>query len=433
MNILLTGESRAGKSSFINRIFNKLVSFETSKLESATSKINSYEFYPSENEEKEDEIKNGYGWIRIFDTPGLVKTDNLNSFELIKKKLNKIFNEIHLVIFFIKAQSNLEQCIDMLKYIKNINIKREKQNLNKIPIIFVRNGEDLIKTDIKPIIFQELKNQLQKYDLLDLYDSSINQNNNKKDYNIDNFFDEDNDENKNYDNYIDGNIIQIHILTGKNINKIFSITKEYIIKNNDLLNDRNISKIKNDTKKLIHFYIKENIEKKSLTKEENEEYNELYKVCCNVVDDYKKKCSLLFNLDILSIKSKFLAKVGLIGALIFMPSMIFILPIFVIFSLALLNENNIINDIALKYGFGKKDLFDYGLNEYIYQKNENNNLKDEELAKKYRKLFEDILYYIGPIQCLVKSKEFFGQIINLLIDLNNKNEEEWNKFHVEKI
>ena len=57
LNILLTGESRAGKSSFINRIFNKLVSFETSKLESATLKINSYEFYPSKNEEKEDEKK----------------------------------------------------------------------------------------------------------------------------------------------------------------------------------------------------------------------------------------------------------------------------------------------------------------------------------------------------------------------------------------
>ena len=116
-----------------------------------------------------------------------------------------------------------------------------------------------------------------------------------------------------------------------------------------------------------------------------------------------------------------------------MPFCIFFLPIFFLLPFALLNENNIINNIALKYGFGKKDLFDYGLNEYIYQKNENNNLKDEELAKKYRKLFEDILYYIGPIQCLIKSKEFFGQIINLLIDLNNKNEEEWNKFHVEKI
>ncbi len=433
LNIFLTGESRAGKSSFINRIFNKLVSFETPKLESATLKINSYEFYPSENEEKDNIIKNGYGGIKIFDTPGLVKTDNLNSFELIEKKLKKIYNEIHLVIFFIKTQSNLEQCIDMLKYINNINIKREKNNLNKIPIIFVKNGEDLIKTDIKPIIFQELKNQLQKYDLLDLYDSSINQNSNKKDYNIDDFFDEDNDENKNYDNYIDGNIIQIHIPTGKNINKIFSTTKEYIIKNNDFLYNKSISKIKNDTKKLIHFYIKEKIEKKSLSKEENKEKNELHKVCNNIVNDYKKNCSLLFNLDILAIKSKLFANASLISAIIISPFCIFIIPIFFLIGYILIYEENIINNIALKYGFGKKDLFDYNLNEYIYQKNENNNLKDEELKKKYRKLFEDILYYIGPIQCLVKSKEFFDQIINLLIDLNNKNEEEWNKFHVEKI
>ena len=107
LNILLTGESRAGKSSFINRMFNKLVSYETPKLESATSKINSYELYPNSADEEQDKvIKNGFGGIKIFDTPGLTKTENLNSFELIKEKLNKIFNEIHIIYFFIKEQSN---------------------------------------------------------------------------------------------------------------------------------------------------------------------------------------------------------------------------------------------------------------------------------------------------------------------------------------
>ena len=47
-NILLTGESRAGKSTFINKIFNKLMSYESGKLESTTREINCYELYPPE-------------------------------------------------------------------------------------------------------------------------------------------------------------------------------------------------------------------------------------------------------------------------------------------------------------------------------------------------------------------------------------------------
>ena len=327
LNILLTGESRAGKSSFINRVFNKLVSFESSKLESATSKINKYELYPSENE-----IEDGYGGIKFFDTPGLVKNDKLNSFELIKYKLNKIFNEIHLIYFFIKGQGNLEESIDMLKYIKNINIKREKENLNKIPIIFIKNGEDLEKNDNKPIIFQELKDFLKKYDLIDLYDSSINQNINKIEYDAQNFFDEDNDDNKNYDNYIDGNIIQIYIPKGKNINKIFSTTKDYIIKNNNILYKNDISQYKGDVKKLINFYIKENLEKKSLTKEEGKLYKEIYSLSNENVINYKKNCSILYNLNILDVKSKIKYNIGNIGFYIFCPLAIFVIPGFFCYS-----------------------------------------------------------------------------------------------------
>ena len=337
-------------------MFNKLVSYETPKLESATSKINSYELYPNSADEEQDKvIKNGFGGIKIFDTPGLAKTKNLNSFELIKKKLNKIFNEIHIIYFFIKAQSNLEQSIDMLKYIKNTNIEREKNELNKIPIIFIKNGEDLVSTNDTPIIFQELKKELEKYNLLDLYDPSINENINKQEYNIQNFFDEeDNNNNKNYDNYIKGNIIQIHIPTGKNITKVFSTTKKYIIKNNDFLYNKDIQIAKNNTKKLISFYIKEKLENKSLTKDEKSEYNELYKRCCNIIDEYKKNCSLLYNLDILNIKSKFLNYVGVIGSALFLPFFFLIIPIFIGFSFLHLRNNNLIDNMALKYGFGKR-------------------------------------------------------------------------------
>ena len=80
-----------------------------------------------------------------------------------------------------------------------------------------------------------------------------------------------------------------------------------------MLYNKDIQIAKNNTKKLISFYIKEKLENKSLTKDEKSEYNELYKICCNIIDEYKKNCSLLYNLDILNIKSKFLNCVGDIG------------------------------------------------------------------------------------------------------------------------
>jgi len=430
LNILLTGESRAGKSCFINRIMNKLVSYESSKLESSTRKINTYELYPPEEEQNENKLKIGYGGIKVYDTPGLVKINNLNSFELIKKELGKIFNKIHIVYFFIKAQSNLEQCINMLKYIQEIN---KKTNF-KIPILFIKNGEDLNKKESNPKIFQELKKELEKNDLLDLYDSSINTNE-IKEYNMDNFFDDEKENDNDYNNYINGNIIQVHIPTGKNINKIFSITKEYIIKNNNNLYYKEFLEYKNYSKKLIKFFIKEKIDKKSLDKNEYEEYNRLYNTCNDIVNDFKTNNCIIYNLDILTIKSKALKLLGTLS-FIFMPFSIFIIPMFIVIPLLILYENNTINNIALKYGFGERDLFEYGLNNYIYPPKEQKEKKDfkiEKLQEKCKELFEKIIYYIGPIQCLIKSKELFLQIIDLLTELSNTKEEKWNNFQVEKI
>ena len=72
LNVLLTGESISGKSSFINRTFNKLTTYETAKLESETKKITYYElFHPDTYEDKTENklIKNGFGGIRIMDSP----------------------------------------------------------------------------------------------------------------------------------------------------------------------------------------------------------------------------------------------------------------------------------------------------------------------------------------------------------------------------
>ena len=65
--------------------------------------------------------------------------------------------------------------------------------------------------------------------LLDLFDSSTNNINDKqKKQKI--FFlsdDEEEDNSNNYQNYIKRNIIQIHLNNGKNLNELFQITKKY--------------------------------------------------------------------------------------------------------------------------------------------------------------------------------------------------------------
>ena len=111
-------------------------------------------------------------------------------------------------------------------------------------------------------------------------------------------FNDNEDIDNNYDNYCEGNIIQIHIPKGKNINKIFWISKEYLIENNKYLIDEKDSEfiqIKEYTKKLIKFYIKEEIEKNELNKEEKKEKIALLKSCNDYIDKNKSKCSFLAN------------------------------------------------------------------------------------------------------------------------------------------
>jgi GTPase Era involved in 16S rRNA processing len=264
-NILLIGESRAGKSSFINRFCNKLVSHEDANLESVTNNSTQYTF------------RKGKVGIKFIDTPGIIKEAN-NKF--IKQILDEYFGKIHLIYFFIKAQSNLENCIEILKYIKFKNEKSINEGNKKIPILFIKNGEDLVINET-PAFFKNLQAELNKHEIYDeLYDNKFNQKSRKaeNELNEEDLFNENEDIENNYDNYCEGNIIQIHIPTGKNINKIFWISKEYLIKNNKFLmdeKDNEFIQMKEYTKKLIKFYIKEKIEKNELNKEEKEEKSRL--------------------------------------------------------------------------------------------------------------------------------------------------------------
>ena len=149
-----------------------------------------------------------------------------------------------------------------------------------------------------------MKGELKKNNLLELYDDKYN----KKNINViekqineldeEDLFNENEDIENSYDNYCEGNIIQIHIPKGKNINNIFWISKEYLIENNSYLldkEDNQLIQMKEYTKKLIKYYIKEKVEKKMLNKEENEEKKVLLKKCNDYIDKKKNECSLLYN------------------------------------------------------------------------------------------------------------------------------------------
>ena len=137
-NILLIGESRVGKSCFINRVFNKLVSHEDANLESITNSSTQYTF------------KKGNVGIKFIDTPGIM---NNSIIKLIKQIIDQYFGKIHLIYFFIKSQSNLENCIEILKYIKLKNEKNVKEGNKKIPLLFIKNGENLKITNEIPPFF----------------------------------------------------------------------------------------------------------------------------------------------------------------------------------------------------------------------------------------------------------------------------------------
>ena len=449
-NILLIGESRAGKSTFINRMLNKYVTYETGKFESATQDITCYELswrdFVEEGETIEL-IKNGYGVIRIFDTPGIVKTENLDASSKIIKTIEKEFkNDIHLIYFFMKGQSNIEQSIDILKFIKKKNSER-KSNEFKIPIIFIKNGEDLIDGGSGDILFQELKKVLTNHDLLDLYDSFGKNEKEVSKNKIDNIFDDDDeeDENNNYQRYIDGNIIQIHLPTGKNLNNLFLISKKYFIKNNSLilegkLDDEYISMQKN-AENLVKLYMKEKLEKKSLNKDEKTLYKKLYEECNKFVIKLQKNSSILYDLEILKVKSKptvselflnFALKTR--GTPFFDLLFILILLPFIIISSKNI-YNNLISNVASSFGFSEKDIYQYGLDKYIFKEEfmEDISGDKEKPIEKMKKFFEDIIYYIGPIQCALKSRETIIQIKEMFEKLSNKKDDQWNKFKVTKI
>lgn len=124
INILLAGISRAGKSSFINIVSEKLVALENCEKSSITSKISEYQIFLKNKSGKD-------GFIKIIDTPGFnYETKNNNSegklvnLEQINQEIFNLINEfrkkssgedIHFVLFFFLEGTPLQGTQNILK------------------------------------------------------------------------------------------------------------------------------------------------------------------------------------------------------------------------------------------------------------------------------------------------------------------------------
>ena len=184
---------------------------------------------------------------------------------------------------------------------------------------------------------------------------------------------------------------------------------------------------------LVKLYIKEKLEKKPLTKRDKDSYKELYKVCNEFAHKLQTSGSILYNLDILNVKtdpSFYKILDNICDPLIFL-----IFPIFIGIYCGVKISNNLLSNIALSYGFSEKDIYFYGLDEYVFteeilkdekEKNENSN-------EKIKEFFSNIIYYTGPIQSAIKTREALNQINDMFDKLSNRKDEEWTKFKVEKI
>ena len=114
---------------------------------------------------------------------------------------------------------------------------------------------------------------------------------------------------------------------------------------------------------------------------------------------------------------------------------ILIIPIIFFAIFANKCNENVISKIALSFGFSEEDIHSYGLDKYIYTKEFLKDMSEdkEKCIKKIEEFFKNIIYYIGPIQCALKTKDALFQINDMLEKLSSKEDKEWNEFNVEKI
>ena len=131
INILLTGLSRGGKSSFINLVRGKLTALESNDKESVTSKLTDYNVN-IKNDNNDEE----YCSIKLIDSPGMVYdfNENFKNKNIVIDSLKEAFddnsiNKIDIILFFFLENNSLETAKEILKIL----------NEKKFTVIFIIN------------------------------------------------------------------------------------------------------------------------------------------------------------------------------------------------------------------------------------------------------------------------------------------------------
>ena len=124
INILLTGFSRKGKSTFINMMFDKMITLENPSFIPVTSEIIEF-LLPSRP--GENGIVNG--GLKVFDVPGLIEgtTENMDHIlDLVNKSIkNQEYNYdvINYILFFLSPAPNFQNTEKFLKKLEQAGIK----------------------------------------------------------------------------------------------------------------------------------------------------------------------------------------------------------------------------------------------------------------------------------------------------------------------
>ena len=124
INILLTGFSRKGKSTFINMMFDKMITLENPSFIPVTSEIIEF-LFPSRP--GENGIVNG--GLKVFDVPGLIEgtTENMDHIlDLVNKSIkNQEYNYdvINYILFFLSPAPNFQNIEKFLKKLEQAGIK----------------------------------------------------------------------------------------------------------------------------------------------------------------------------------------------------------------------------------------------------------------------------------------------------------------------
>ena len=118
LNLLLTGKSRSGKSTFINYLTNKLSALESCKKTSVSQKVTEYCIYLNNN-------SNERSMIKLFDTPGItseeVKKNECQNFliDYLGNKDNNMEKQIHFILFFFMENDSLEGNDEIFKLLND--------------------------------------------------------------------------------------------------------------------------------------------------------------------------------------------------------------------------------------------------------------------------------------------------------------------------